>query len=110
MPDRNGELIKSTSLADVAIKAFRQSQRELAEYEARLNQALGAKPGPKTVGEREIESATAEAIGIGINVNDWTRGSLSTSRSYSWPCLFSNVLQQDNALLIYRNYSALLLC
>jgi hypothetical protein len=69
------------SLAQLALRAYEDAQRELAEYEARLHRTLGAKPGPKTVGEREIESATAEAIGIGITANDWQRGSLATSRS-----------------------------
>ena len=68
MSEYHGELLDPSqtlgqTLAKIALQANEIAKQELAEYERTLNKALGAKPEPKTVDEREIEAATAETSG-----------------------------------------------
>jgi hypothetical protein len=102
VPEHEDEVIPTTApLAELALKAHGLAQYERAESEATLNRALGARPGPKTVAEQQIDAATAETIGtLGVAVNGWSRGELRTRQSGPFPCYFATI-DSDRCVLIY---------
>jgi hypothetical protein len=104
VPEPTGELLSATSsLSELAIKAYNNAQEELVEHHRRLQTVLGKRRiGPQTVGEREQEAATAECIGtLGYQVTGWTRGTLQESRDFALPCWFADVPGDASAILVY---------
>jgi hypothetical protein len=97
-----GELVKSTpSLAQLAVAEYKRERAELAEYEDTLRRSLGKRPGTPTVGEREAEAATAEALGIlGYNVERWRHGDIRY-KGHVWHCLLTEIPGSDTTLLLY---------